>query len=441
VWARNAPAGPRRRSARRAGPVAKLGPVTVIDAPGGYACGYGHFGGHGATYFQSARRGVVAYDNDRLLVVMGARAPGTSRPLTWGGVGESGGVLALASFDGGRTWGGLAPGRKQPAMLQDWYWRATLSSDGGGDLYSVGTQNCDSYVEGYDIFFRRLAFNGRGWTYDRFSIVDQNGYKCPGAAGAVRLESGRIWTAWRDGFGGVYGKRSDDDGLTWQPCKDASIRKIPRPFHTPRLADLGRPDAPKPPTEVLLWPAEPVPGPLLVPYGGQVAAFAVDGARWAAHDGKAWGPVCEVPWKSKARSRCSPAVAGEGRVFLARTEGKGDSTRLLAMRLVKGGWHGPETLAAGNLGSSILTASGEAVFCFWVQVTRTPAGSTHAVRFRRWSDNAWGPPEEVASEAERINELAAPTVSPPSYAAIFWDRYVKNTRAPSWVRFARVPNR
>ena len=86
VWPRNAPARAKRRFARRIRPVEKLGPVTVIDAPGGYACGYGHFGGPGATYFQSARRGVVACDNERLLVVIGARAPGPSRALTWGGV-------------------------------------------------------------------------------------------------------------------------------------------------------------------------------------------------------------------------------------------------------------------------------------------------------------------------------------------------------------------
>jgi hypothetical protein len=191
---------------------------------------------------------------------------------------------------------------------------------------------------------------------------------------------------------------------------------------------------------VLLWPAEPVPGPLLVPHEGQVAAFAADGSRWAAHDGTSWGPVREVPWKSKARSRCSPAVASKGGVFLARAEGKGESMRLLAMRLAKGTWRGPETLAGGRLGSSILTASGEAVFCFYVRLAGAPAGTTHTVCFRRWRNGAWGAPQTIAAEAERINQLAAPTVSPPSYAAILWDRCVKNARESSWVRFARVPN-
>jgi len=440
VWDKNPPSRARRAFHRELGPVEKLGPVTVVEAGGQYACGYGHFGGHGGTYFQSARRGVVAYDNRRLLVVVGARA-GRARPFTWGGVAESGGVLALASFDGGRTWGGLTPGEAEPALIQDWYWRATLAADACGDLYSVGTQNCDSYVEGYDVFFRRLAFNGTGWAYDRFSIVDQNGYKCPGPARALRLASGRIWAAWTDGFGGIYAKCSDDDGLTWKPCKDASIETLPRPFYEPKLEDLGKPEAPKPPKEVLLWPAEPVVGPLLVPYKGQVAAIAYDGSRWAAHDGTSWGPTQRVPWRSKRGGQASEAVPGDARIFLARAEGKGDHMQLVALRLENGKWTGPETLATGELGSSIVTASGDAVFCFYVLVKGAAGDPAYSIYCRRWKNGAWGPAVNVATEKERINELAAPAASPPTYAAIFWDQYTRNPRKPTWVRFARIPNR
>ena len=439
VWDRNRPAA-RRRVERKLGPAKRLGPVTVLEAPGGYACGYGHLGGPGGTYYQSARRGVVALDNQRLLIVAGASPSRRGRLLTWGGIGESGGVVALASYDGGRTWGGLTPGEKSPACIQDWYWRATLAADASGAVYSVGTQNCDSYVEGHDITFRRLAFDGRGWSYDRFSLIDQNGYKCPGPARALRLASGRIWAAWTDGFGGVYAKHSDDDGLTWMPCKDASIQTIPRPFHEPKLDALGTPAASAPPKAVLLWPAEPVAGPLLVPYGAQAAAFACDGSRWAVHDGTRWGPPARVPWQEERGGEASEATLGENRVFLARTEGEKDSTRLVAIRLEGTQWTEPETLAIGALGSSVLTASGNAVFCFYVLTEEIRGQAAHNVYSRRWENGTWGLAERVATETERINQLAAPTVSPPGYAAVFWDQHAAHPRQSTWLRFARIPN-
>jgi len=442
VWGKNAPPRARATVERDLGPVARLGPVTVIETAGTYACSKSHFGGQGGTYFQSARRGVVAFDNKRLLVVMGGRPPRGSRPVTWGGTGEAGGMLALASFDGGKTWGGLMPGQTAPVALKDWYWRTTLSTDGSGDLYAIGTQNCDSYTEGYDVFFRRLGFDGTGWTYDRFSIVDQNGYKCPGPARALRLAAGRIWAAWTDGFGGVYAKRSDDDGLTWVPCKDASVTTLPRPFYAPRLEDLGKPDAPKPPKAVLLWPADLVAGPLLVPFKGHVAAIAYTGSQWAHHDGTAWGATQKVPWKARRGGQASEAVLGDSHVFLVRAEGKGDAMNLVAMRLVNGEWKGPEALATGVLGSSILTASGDAVFCFYVLTEGTKDAPAYTIYCRRWRNGTWEAAEKVATETDPINRLAAPTVSPPSYAAVLWDERVEDTKKKtSWVRFARIPNR
>jgi len=143
---------------RQVGPVEPLGPVTVLNAPGGYACGVGHFGGSGSTYFQNTIRGVVAYDNDRLLVTMKAILPADKVRRAGKHVCEGGGVVALASFDGGKTWGGLRPGEKLPVQFGNWYWRAFTCGDGGGDLYDIGTQNCSSYHEGYDVYTRRLTF-------------------------------------------------------------------------------------------------------------------------------------------------------------------------------------------------------------------------------------------------------------------------------------------
>ncbi|MFH1022038.1 MAG: hypothetical protein V1809_01455 [Planctomycetota bacterium] len=436
VWDKNPPPRDRTNFKRESGPVEKLGPVTVFDGPGNHACASGHLGGHGSTYFQSLRRGAVAFDNQRLLLIFGGAGPGKdSRVVTWGGSGEGSKIMATASFDGGKTWGGLKPGETSPVCLPDWYWRATASADGGGDLYYIGTENCDSYVEGHDVFFRRLAFTGEGWEYDRMTIMDQNEYKCPGPARALRLASGRIWASWTDGWNGPWIKSSDDDGLTWMPCKDASAKELPRPFYEPKMEDLLKPGPPKPPAEVLLWPAAPSAGPLLIPYKGQVAAFAYDGGQWAAHDGKAWGAAQKVPWKGGKGGQVGEAVLGDDHVFLVRAEGD----KLCAMRLQGGAWQGPEELDSGKVGRPILSASGDAVFCFYVKTEEEGGAAVYNIYSRRWKGGKWEPTEKVASEKDEINDLAAPTVSPPDYAAVFWDQVIKNKK-PSWIRFARIPN-
>ncbi|MFH1024751.1 MAG: hypothetical protein V1809_15320 [Planctomycetota bacterium] len=435
VWDKNPPPRDRTTFKRETGPVEKLGPVTVYEGGGNHACAPAHFGGNGETYGQSIRRGVVAWDNKRLLVIFGGKPHPEAPKITWGGAGEYSQTVVLASFDGGKTWGGLQPGDKGPVQLDDWYWRASASSDGGGDLYYVGTENCDSYVEGHDVFFRRLGFTGDGWEYDRMTIVDQNEYKCPGPARALRLSTGRIWTVWTDGWNGVWSKYSDDDGLTWAPCKDASIKEFPRPLYVPKLEDLGKPNPPKPPATVLLWPAEPAAGSLLAPYKGQVAVIAYDGTQWASHDGKAWGATQKVPWKNGKGSQAAEAVLGEDRIFLARAEN--DNTVLSAIRLEGGAWQEAEELDKGKFGSSILTASGESVFCFYVKVE----GEDYNVYSRRWKGGKWEPAEKIGMEKEQICQLAAPTVSPPDYAPVFWDQLGKKGIKSTWIRFARIPNK
>lgn len=418
---------------RETGPVEQLGPVLVTDSGGQYACGYGHFGGHGATYFQSARRGCAAYDNKRLLVVMGGGPAGAK--LVTKSVGEGGGMYAFASFDGGKTWGGLEPGEKQPARLGTWYWRATLYSDSSGDVYCVGTQNCDSYHEGFDMFFRRLSFTGEGWINDKFAFVNQNGYKCPAYASAVRTRKGRLWAAWHDGFGGDYAKHSDDDGYTWKPCKDASIKKTPRPFYEPRLADLKKPPAerPKPPKEVLVWPAEVVCGDFLVPYGKEVAVFSGSGEEWQVHDAKKWGPVRKGPAEFKGRgSAVTVSVLGRDRVFLSRHRDK----KLLAAHWSGGAWK-TEQLDSGDIVTDILTASGEEMFCFYVKKT----GEGYEVRYRRFKNGKWEPSVKIHTEQVLLNQVAAPVFSPPDYAAVFWDQRRPSSKAKSFVKFMRIPNK
>jgi len=399
---------------REAGPVEPLGPVDIGPYAGIYTNGYGHLGGSGATYFQNTRRACVAYDNRRLLILFGAD-----------------GLRASASFDGGKTWGGLTPDEKEPAPLR-WGLRANLCADRFGDVYMIGTPNCDSYNEGHDICMFRLVFTGETWRDGYFAHLGQNGYKCTSWARALRLDSGRIWAAWCDGWsnGKALAKHSDDDGQTWMPCKDAAVRP-PRPFLTPALADLRMPTEQRgqPPEEVLLWPASMVPGPLLVPFGDGVAAIALDGSSWQVHDGSNWGPLQK---STRLGGICSEAVPQPDRILIAGSE-KGV---LRVMELKDGQWGEPVELDTG-VGDSILSASGEAAFCFYVK--RTDAGDE--VRYRRCTDGRWEPSVLIATEGFTVNHVAAPTHCPPDYAAVWWDERATSGKAKTHLRFARVPNR
>ena len=114
--------------------------------------------------------------------------------------------------------------------------------------------------------------------------------------------------------------------------------------------------------------------------------------------------------------RGSEAVLGEDHLFLARADAKG----LTAAEWTGGAWK-TESLASDTIGSSILTASGNAVYCFYVQVETDTAGKTvNAIRYRRWKDGAWQPAVTVAVETAAVNVLAAPVRCPPEYVAVFW---------------------
>jgi len=431
---------------RAVGPIEPLGPVTINKgarywAAAGHLVGPGHFGGSGATYFRNARRGVVAYDNDRLVVVMVGRDKS-----------KRGGLIALATFDGGKTWGGLTPADKDFTVLR-WHLRAGVSADYYGDVYYLGTPNCDSYREGQDVCMYRLAFTGETWVPDRFSVVYQNGYKCPAFGRGLRLPSGRIWMLWHDGFGGNFAKHSDDDGFTFVPCKDASL-PTPRPFYAPRLGTKDWP--PPPPKEVILFPAiQRVNGFLLVPHGEQVACVAGDGS-YQVHDGARWGPKQPGPkWPGDRRKLglLSETVLGGKRLVVARSARYSDRGAAEPVGALHAAWQtgSPstgsgqvrwkvETLEAGGVGESILTASGDVAFCFYV---KRVDGDTREVRCRRLKAGRWGPSELLATEPFRINHLAAPQTCPPSYACVLYDQFIdmaKRRTATSAVRFIRVPN-
>jgi hypothetical protein len=438
VWVRPPTVRDAERLKRAAGPVDALGPVVVNPTAlyaGPLGHGSGHFGCSGATYFTNSRRAVVAYDNQRLCLILG----GGEGPAGRASQPSRRGTLAIASFDGGRTWSGLAPEDKDFTILP-WFLRSNFSADQFGHLYAIGTPNCDSYNEGQDICLHRLAFTGETWVDDRMAVLHQDGYKCPALGHALSTPSGRLWAAWNDGFGGCLARSSDDDGFTWQPCKDASL-PAPRPFYQPDLAKAGKTDQPAPPKSVLLWPSGTVPGPMLTPYKGHVAVFSGEGESWAFHDGVKWS---ETRKGVKIGRLLTVTTLGDDHVFLCRGAAYSDLGNELFGDLAvadlqpDGSWKTETLESEKTVTSAIVTASGAAVFCFYV---KKAADDRYEVLQRRWQSGTWAPPVRLAVESKRINHLAAPQVCPPDYAALFWDQHFAKPGDPSEVKFMRVPNR
>jgi hypothetical protein len=123
---------------------------------------------------------------------------------------------------------------------------------------------------------------------------------------------------------------------------------------------------------------------------------------------------------------------GTDGVFLSKREGG----KLYAARLSGGEWEKNE-LDSGAISADILTASGGAVFCFYVK----KAGEGYEVRYRRWKGGKWSDSVKIHTEEVRLNKLAAPLFCPPDYAAVFWDQQRPGgKRAKSFVKFMRIPN-
>ncbi|MFH0980825.1 MAG: sialidase family protein [Planctomycetota bacterium] len=458
---------------REVGPVENLGPVVVTD--------HGGFGRLGVTYCNTVRRGVVFYDNKRIAFLSRDGGDKASRQVNPDSVG-GGGIYAHASFDGGQTWGGMTPGEKLPTHLNTWYGRADASADyATGQIFLVGTENCQSYMGGYDTIFRSLDFDGEKWDIGRVAVIDGNMQKCPWWCRVLRTENGRLWACWcdgrvtREGVGFPH-KYSDDGGLTWFPCRNGDSEEIPHPLYTPDLKDLGKAHE-KAPAKVILLPGELIPGPMMTPYKGSLVSFSPHGERWSVHDGKAWdvtvrdakdgGKWNKVPpfGASKGYAESTVVSVEDKHVFVCKGGNyrlsfyevdisRGNTTMAKLEQeqqtdLAVAHWDGDagkwssETLETERVWESILSSSGKAVFCFYAKVEPKDGDKKiWVVYYRRWADGTWGEAVKVAEDTVRINRLAAPQRCPPSYAAVLWDHVVqKGEPGPGGIRFARVPNK
>ncbi len=458
---------------RNLDPVGKLGPVTVTTRGG--------FGFGGVTYNQTVRRGVAAYDNDRIVFLSrGGGDRKLSRKINPKSVGADG-IYAHATFDGGKTWGGIRPGEKLPTSLNTWYSRSGGSGDSEtGRLFLLGTENCQSYMGGYDTFFRSLGFDGKKWAPERISTVDNNFQKCPWWCHVIRLKSGRLWACWCDGRVtrkgvGFPAKYSDDGGLTWFPCRSADSKKMPPPLYRPTLKDLEEAHE-RAPDHVIQVPAELIPGPMMARYKEGVISVSPRGGAYAIHDGKTWDVTVrdandykkwkKLPAFGKAErySECSVSSVKDTHVFVAKggnyrfnfyvkniQRGKstieklenGQLTDLAVAHLdgEKGTWT-TTTLETAGVWDCAMTASGGNAFCFYVKLVREGDKKKWEIRYRRWADGKWEPSVLVAEDAVRVNRLAVPRYCPRSCAVVLWDHIVlKREPGPGGIRFARVPNK
>ncbi|MFH0919127.1 MAG: putative Ig domain-containing protein [Fibrobacterota bacterium] len=422
---------------------AQVGPVTVFTGVGGYSCAEGHFGGSGGTYYQNTRRGIVAYDNDRILISFGTGStpPASALVLNDGPRISYFGINMMATWNGGQTWGGLDSGDARPYFLNNWYQRSNASANSEtGELYLLGTQNCSSYHGAIDMFFRKMIFTGDKWEEERISIIDQI-ENCPGLSLAVKLPNGRIWATLRDGHDGhgMIAKYSDDDGYSWMPCKDAAA-PVPRPWYNAGVDPV--------PDSVVNFPGEFVSGAIVVPYGDSVAAFSEKGDKWKIHNGQAWSSERSVPvwgWHSEydpLYNYVTATVIEGDHIFLAKGGRYSNvkterTTNLVATHYNDGVWSAETLVTDSVVIEAIITASGNAVFLFYVEKS---VDSTYKILYRKWAGGSWSAGVELATETVRINRMAAPQICPPTYACVLYDELKQVSGQSTWIKFIKIPS-
>jgi hypothetical protein len=145
------------------------------------------------------------------------------------------------TVDGGKTWRKLAGGFRGVNS-----WRSEVSGD-RGDLLYIGLGQCSGGGAPTSFYFRRLLASQTGWKWGPAYPVDRDTRHCQDHYDILRLNSGRIWTAWnhcqRFGGYGLHAKYSDNDGKTWEtagqtPALPGSIGKCNLKSN-PKLLQLG----------------------------------------------------------------------------------------------------------------------------------------------------------------------------------------------------------
>jgi hypothetical protein len=203
---------------------------------------------------------------------------------------------------------------------------------------------------------------------------------------------------------------------------------------------------------------------MMAPFGDSLIAFSPNGMKYALGEGQGFSKWKETPafGKSKRYAECTVVSIGGKQVFVSHggnyrfndyaknirrkrtTMEKIESAQQtdLAVAGFDGKKWSHEILEESGVWESVLTASGDAVFCFYVKLTGTGEARRWNVYYRRWKDGKWEAAVRVAEDPVRINRLAAPRRCPPNCAVVLWDHIVaKGEPGQADIKFARVPNR
>jgi hypothetical protein len=364
-------------------------------------------------------RAFVAPDNDHLLLGFLA-----------------GYVHVLQSRDGGAGWVGLDDQPRPTRCYHNANAPSHAAEAAGNDLLYLYTDHCAGGGSPSNLFFRKVAFTGRGWKLEPPRLVDVDCRHCPEwRVEVLRLANGRIWAAWMhlDRFGktGVRARFSDDGGLTWRD-PDSNAMLI-----------IDRDDSQGPQRfGVTLWTDDTPPierangrvgamfahgGLTLIPYRGTLACVWND--TW--HPLAKWSVFRDGRWSEPVRIELGKGKPGSAAAV-------GDTLYLVfadkVHRLDGQKWVADTPPGARG---GLLTAAGDDLYCFWATLASEGKEHHYTIHASHKHAGQWSEPRILATEiviAERpYLGLTAPRRVSGSFIPLAWGPQA------DWIKYLRLP--
>ncbi|MCG3178452.1 MAG: hypothetical protein BIFFINMI_00779 [Phycisphaerae bacterium] len=403
-----------------AGPVAP-GQAGTLEAARLGKTGYDRLSG-------IASRALVAPDKDHLLLGFLA-----------------GYVHVLDSSDGGATWAGLDGQAAPTRCYHDANAPSHCAVGDGNDLFYAYTAACAGGGSPSNMFFRRAAFDGKGWMLGPPRLLDVDCRHCPeNRVRILPLPDGRIWTVWmndgRDNKLWLRGRYSDDAGATWRDPDSNALMPIDRD-DSQGPQRLG----------VTLWTGkgddlQPAPDQAagridsyysagsfeLARYGDQPACLYTNTwhpkAVWRVFDGKRWGEPKPI---GQGFPR-SAVTLGDRTIFLVFGGNRAGMGKVLRLDGEKWVEDGPSDPAAGDGG--VLSVGGDRVLCFWTRVDGQKVSLWWSMRSAegQWSAPACLAEETLPDKKPRLG-IAVPPVAPRDFVPLAWGP------PQDWIKFIRLP--
>lgn len=381
-------------------------------------------------------KAVTAADDEAMLVSFGLPALGYEmrfdKPAGFGSAACP--MAAVATADGGRTWGGFAGPGEVPSFLHKGRggWEGS-AFDAGPDLMGLHDDGCLTFRNAYEwypadrTFLWRTVFSGGAWRMSPLLFVSGDLRWCSHASQSVlQLPSGRLWCAWNGrGRRGeqAWAKYSDDGGATWHGWRgDGRVSTVPL---------RGQ----------------------LFPYGGHVGMIAEKG-RWTLYDGQAWVEPPPTPVFDPVQvvasgpdvyvvDRKGPLAWYDGAAWRSLDlPGREDYPRFY--RRHGNGPGDPEWVAQQHF-----SVCGDTVL--FTEPDRT---GKKLLCWRRPKGGAWAGPEELVSEETPIADVAAPRYGLAGFAPVAYNCWgdderritpAEKGRRPAgrdlkpWIKVLRVP--